>query len=59
MRATILPLAIILSRALRAVVSIFALFTDEPEVFLAEYFQTAILYAAHFRRVVNMGYPTS
>ena len=31
----------------------YALFTDEPEVFLPKYPQTAILHAAHFRRVVN------
>ena len=30
---------------------LFALFSDEPEVFLPKYSQTAILYAAHFRRV--------
>ena len=27
--------------------------SDEPEVFLSKYSQTAILHAAHFRRVVN------
>ena len=32
---------------------LFGLFTDEPEVFLPEYSQTAILLAANFRRVVN------
>ena len=32
---------------------LFALFSDEPEVFLPEYSQPAILHAAHFRRVVN------
>ena len=31
----------------------FALFSDEPEVFFPKYSQTAILHAAHFRRVVN------
>ena len=31
-----------------------ALFSDEPEVFLPKYSQTAILHAAHFRRVVNV-----
>ena len=31
---------------------LFALFSDEPEVFISEYSQTAILHAAHFRRVV-------
>ena len=31
---------------------LFALFSDEPEVFLPKYSQTAILHAAHFRRVV-------
>ena len=30
-------------------------FSDEPEVFLPKYSQTAILYATHFRRVVNGG----
>ena len=30
-----------------------ALFGDEPEVFLPKYSQTAILHAAHFRRVVK------
>ena len=33
---------------------LFALFSDEPEVFLPKYSQTAILRAAHFRRVVNI-----
>ena len=84
-RATILPHAIILTKAHRAAVSIlakgsivawvyiasevflisttqiyqyfnvfllFALFSDKPEVFLPKYSQTAILHAAHFRRVV-------
>ena len=32
----------------------FALFSDEPEVFLPKYSQTAILHAAHFQRVVNI-----
>ena len=32
---------------------LFALFSDEPEIFLPEYSQTAILHAAHFRRVVK------
>ena len=42
----------------KCVVSIctIGLFTDEPEVFFPQYFQTAILHAAHFRRVVNMYY---
>ena len=31
---------------------LFALFSDEPEVFFPEYSQLAILHAAHFRRVV-------
>ena len=31
----------------------FALFSDEPEVFLPEYSLTAILHAAHFGRVVK------
>ena len=35
-------------------VFLFALFSDEPEVFLHKYSQMAILHAAHFRRVVNM-----
>ena len=33
---------------------LFTLFTDEPEVFLPEYSQRAILHAAHFRRVVKL-----
>ena len=33
--------------------SLFALFNDEPEVFLHKYSQTAIIHAAHFKRVVN------
>ena len=71
MRVTILPKAIIMTKAHRAVVSIialsllpnytnslmflfqFALFSDEPEVFLPKHSQAAILHAAHFRRVVN------
>ena len=32
---------------------LFALFSNEPEVFLPEYSQPAILHAAHFQRVVN------
>ena len=32
---------------------LFALVSDEPEVFLPKYSQTAILHAAHFWRVVN------
>ena len=36
-----------------SVLLLFALFSDEPEVFLPEYSQTAILHASHFRRVVN------
>ena len=36
---------------------LFALFTDEPEVFLPEYSQTAILHAAHFQRVVKIEFP--
>ena len=31
----------------------FYLFSDEPDVFLPKYSQTAILHAAHFRLVVN------
>ena len=30
---------------------LFARFSDEPEVFLPKYSKTAILHAAHFRRV--------
>ena len=30
-----------------------ALFSDEPQVFLPKYSQTAILHAAHFQRVVK------
>ena len=33
---------------------LFALFSDEPEVFLPKYSQTAILHTAHFWRVVNL-----
>ena len=33
-------------------VFLFALFTDEPEVFIPKYSQTAILHGIHFRRVV-------
>ena len=36
-----------------SVFSLFALFSEEPEVFLPKYSQTAILHAAHFRRVVK------
>ena len=32
---------------------LFALFSDEPEVFLPKYSQTEILHAAHFRRVLK------
>ena len=32
---------------------LFALFSDKPEVFLPKYSQTAILPAAHFRRLVK------
>ena len=78
MRAIILPMAIILTKALRATVSmmvstasevflifttqlnqflsvfsLFALFSDEPEVFLPKYSQMAIPHAAHFWRVVK------
>ena len=82
MRATILPKAIIPTKAHRATVSmmakgfpstaselflifttqlyqylsvnfLFALVSDEPEVLPPKYSQTAILHAAHFRRVVN------
>ena len=34
--------------------SLFALFSDEPEVFLPEHSQTAIPHAVHFRRVGNI-----
>ena len=37
---------------------LFALVSDEPEVFLPKYSQTAILHAAHFWRVVNHCFPT-
>ena len=37
---------------------LFALFGDEPEVFLPKYSQTSILYAAHSRGVVNKGKTT-
>ena len=66
MRATILPYAIILTKAHRVrvlplrcflyllpnytnilVLSLYALYSDEPEVFLLIYSQTAILYAGH------------
>ena len=33
---------------------LFELFCEEPEVFLPEYFQTAILYAVHFLTVVKI-----
>ena len=36
-----------------SVFSLFALFSDKPEVLLPKYSQTAILHAAQFRRVVN------
>ena len=37
---------------------LFALFSDEPEVFLPKYSQTAILHPANFLRVVNrLAYP--
>ena len=32
---------------------LYALCSDDPEVFLPEYFQTAILHAVTFRRVVD------
>ena len=89
MRVTILPKAIILTKAHRAAVSmiancrqgvycglssasevflvfitqlyqyfsayfLFALFSDEPEVFLPKYSQTAILHAPRFQMVVNV-----
>ena len=66
MRATILPYAIILTKAHEvfliftsqlyqyfSVLFLIALFSDEPEVFLPKYSQIAILHAAHFRRVVK------
>ena len=37
-----------------SVIFLFALLSDEPEEFLPKYSQTAILHAAHFRRVVNL-----
>ena len=40
-----------------SVLFLFALFnSDEPEVFLPEYSQTAMLHAAHFRRVAKSVY---
>ena len=36
--------------------SLFTLCSDKPEVFLPEYSQTAILHAAHFWGVVNIGF---
>ena len=42
-----------------SVFSLFALSIDEPEVFLPEYSQSAILHAAHFRGVVNHPYTFS
>ena len=84
MRVTILPYAIILTKAHRAADSIlamgcimyhglrcfffllpnytfcflFVLFSDEPEVFLLKYSQTAIIifHAAHFLLVVKQGF---
>ena len=85
MRVTILPLAIILTKAhigprsvwwprgvlwpqycllgvsyfyyptipMLVCFFLFGLCSDEPEVFLPKYSQTAILYAAYFRRVAN------
>ena len=35
---------------------LFATGSEEPEVFLPKYFQTAIRHAAHFRRVVKQLY---
>ena len=35
-----------------SVIFLFALVSDEPEVFLPKYSQTVILHAAHFRRIV-------
>ena len=52
MRATILPMAIIQTKAHGVG---YSLLSDELEVFLPKYSQTAILHAAHFRRVVNPG----
>ena len=37
-----------------SVIFLFALFSDEPELFLSKYSQTAILHAHHFRRVVKI-----
>ena len=37
-----------------SVYTLFALLSDEPEVFLPKYSQMAIPHAAHFRRVVKM-----
>ena len=35
---------------------LFTLVSDEPEVFLPKYSQTAILHAAHFQGVMNSSY---
>ena len=37
----------------------FPMFSDEPEVFLSKYSQTAILHAAHFWRVVKSSFDGS
>ena len=39
-----------------SVVCLFALFSDEPEVFLPKYSQMAIFHAVHFQRVVNIAF---
>ena len=33
---------------------LFAPFSEEPEVFFPKYYQTTIVHAAHFRRVVKL-----
>ena len=60
MKAIILPWAsevfLIFTTQLFQYLSVFfqfAIFSDEPEVCLPKYSQTAIRYAAHFRRVVK------
>ena len=44
-------------KSLKSVIkkNLFALFSDKPDVFHPKYSQTAILHAAHSRRVVNVG----
>ena len=61
MRATVLPLRcfLFLLPNYTNILVFFSLFpqgSDRPKVFLPEYFQTAILHVAHFRRVVKRRY---